>query len=97
MSKKEKKVEARDVFRGELAQMIMRERCMTGIRRTKEGLVVTVDGQDLVIRVVQKKERIEAADVVETIAFEGDIDELMVEVEDVEDDAEEGEDEEESE
>lgn len=67
---KEKKVEMRDVLRSELAQMIMKEFHMTGIRRTKEGLVVRREDKDLVVRVVQKKELVREADVLEVIPFE---------------------------
>ncbi len=79
MAKKEKKVEARDILRAELAQLVMEAKGLDEIKRTKEGLVVTEDGQDLVIRVIQKKAKVEGKDVIEVIKLgegdEGDEDE----------------------
>lgn len=79
MAKKEKKVELRDVLRKELAQLVMEAKGLDEIKRTKEGLVVTEDGQDLVIRVIQKKAKVEGKDVIEVIKLgegdEGDEDE----------------------
>lgn len=92
---KEKKVEMRDVLRSELAQMIMKEFHMTGIRRTKEGLVVRREDKDLVVRVVQKKELVGDADVLEVIPFE-DWDSIPMDgEEDVEKDVEDFEEDEE--
>lgn len=74
MAKKEKKVEARDVLRKEIAELILKARGLTEIGRTKEGLVVTDGEQDLVVRVIQKKDRVEKKDIVETFTL-GDEDE----------------------
>ena len=78
---KEKKVELRDVVRNQLAQLIMFDRGLDLIERTKEGLVVQEVNEDgtvthLIVRVIQKKSLIEKADVVEVIvADEAEADE----------------------
>ena len=75
---KEKKVVLRDVLRAELAQLIMADRGLPSIERTKEGLVVQELGEDgkvvhLIVRVIEKKSLVEKADIVETyLADEGD-------------------------
>lgn len=75
---KEKKVEPRDVLRKELAQLIMEAKGLEEIGRTKEGLVFTEGEQDLVIRVIQKKGKVEGKDIVEVFKF-GEEDEPEVE------------------
>ncbi len=67
---KVKKVEARDTVRNMLADLIMRGCGMDSISRTKEGLVVNVGEQDLIVRVIQKKSKIEKADIVEVITLD---------------------------
>ncbi len=67
---KEKKVEARDVLRNELAQLIMANRGLNEIGRTKEGLLVQEGENDLIVRVVQKKDKVEKNAIVETIQRE---------------------------
>ncbi len=67
--KKEKKVEMRDLVRQELAELIMEARGLIEIERTKEGLVIREGEQDIVVKVIQKKARVEKADVVEVIKF----------------------------
>ncbi len=69
--KKEKKVEARDLVRQELAELIMEARGLTEIERTKEGLVIREGEQDIVVKIIQKKAKVEKADVVEVIKFGG--------------------------
>ncbi len=74
---KEKKVELRDVVRAQLAQLIMADRGLGEIVRTKEGLVVQEvndkgEAVHLVVRVIQKKELTGQGDVVETIVAEAD-------------------------
>jgi len=70
MAKKEKKVELRDVLRKEIAVLLMEAKGLTEIGRTKEGLVVTEGEQDLVIRVIQKKDKVEKKDIVEVITLD---------------------------
>lgn len=71
---KEKKVEMREIIRNWLAQVIMQEKGMDKIERTKEGLVIReVQGEesvDIVVRVIQKKALVEEGDVVEVIVRE---------------------------
>lgn len=70
---KEQKVKApepRDVLRAELAQLLMEHEDLPRIERTKEGLVISRGEVDLVVRVIQKKERVEANAIVETIERE---------------------------
>ncbi len=69
--KKEKKVEMRDLVRQELAELIMEARGLTEIERTKEGLVIREGEQDIVIKVIQKKNPVAEADVVEVIKLGG--------------------------
>ena len=75
---KEKKVALRDIVRAELAQLIMADRGLPEIGRTKEGLVIQEKGDEgqlvhLVVRVIEKKSLVEKADIVETyVADEGD-------------------------
>lgn len=66
---KEKKVEARDVLRKEIAELLMEAKGLTEIGRTKEGLVITDGEQDLVVRVIQKKDRVEKKDIVEVLTL----------------------------
>lgn len=71
MSKSVKKLEVRDILRNKIAQLIMEDLGISEIGRSKEGLVIsTSDGKDLVVRVIQKKERVEKADIVEIIKRE---------------------------
>ncbi len=67
---KEKKVESRDIVRNMLAQLIMEAEGTERISRTKEGLLVTLGEQDLIVRVIQKKSKVESKDIVETITLE---------------------------
>ncbi len=69
---KEKKVEMRDVIRTEVAQLLMKERGLETMVRTKEGVVLTVGETDFVIRVIQKKEKVKQGDVVDVIEALGD-------------------------
>lgn len=69
MATKEKKVEARDVLRKEIAELLMEAKGLTRMGRTKEGLVITDGEQDLVIRVIQKKDRVEKKDIVEVLTL----------------------------
>ncbi len=64
---KEKKVNSRDQLRNELAELIMKARNLTILRRTKEGLVLKNGDEYLVIKVILKKDPIERTDVVETL------------------------------
>lgn len=67
---KKKKVESRDIVRNMLAQLIMEAEGTERISRTKEGLLVTLGEQDLIVRVIQKKSKVESKDIVETITLE---------------------------
>ncbi len=84
---KQKKVEARDVLRKELAKMLMEAKGLETIGRNKEGLVIRDGEQDLVVRVIQKKSKVEQADIVETFTLA----DLEVDGEDGEETQEEGE------
>ncbi len=70
---KEKKITSRDQLRNELAELIMNARGLTVLERTKEGLVVKNGDEDLVIRVVLKKDPVVKADVVEILS-QGEVD-----------------------
>ena len=85
MAKAEKKVEMRDVLRNKVAQLVMAEFGMAEIARSKEGLVINVEDKSLVIRVIQKKERVEKADIVEVIKAKGAEGAIEVECETAED------------
>ena len=67
MAGKEKKVTEREVLREKLAVMLMREMGLEKMGRTKEGLVVKVGEETLVVRVILKKEKVETKDVVEVL------------------------------
>jgi hypothetical protein len=64
---KAKKVTAREVIRAELAEILKREKGLEKIARTKEGLVLVVGEETVVIRVILKKEKIEANEILETL------------------------------
>lgn len=61
------KAAMRERVRDHLADLIMKEHFLDEIRQTKEGLVLSLREGDVVIRVVLKKERVEAQDVIDTI------------------------------
>ena len=67
MAEKEKKVTVREVMREKLAVMLMKEMGLEKMGRTKEGLVVKVGEETLVVRVILKKEKVETKDVVEVL------------------------------
>lgn len=67
---KEKKVTARENLRMVVAGLLMDEFGLEKIDRTKEGLVVRIGEEDLVVRVILKKDKVEKKDVVETIVWE---------------------------
>lgn len=81
---KQKKVEVRDEIREEIAQLLMAQFGLETMNRTKEGLVLPVGDKDLVIRVVQKKERVTQGDVIETLEFEGEFEDEPEDEEDEE-------------
>ncbi len=81
--KKEKKVEMRDLVRQELAELIMEARGLTEIERTKEGLVIREGEQDIVIKVIQKKNPVAETDVVEVIKLGGAAEEEVEEQEEL--------------
>lgn len=64
---KEKKVTAREELRGVIAGLLMEEFGLEKIGRTKEGLLVKVGDEDVIVRVILKKEKVEAKDIVEFI------------------------------
>ena len=87
MAEKVKKVELRDTLRNEVAFLLMQERGLAKIGRSKEGLVIEeVDGNgeavNLVIRVIQKKAVVENADIVEWVKWE-DLDKEADELEEM--------------
>jgi len=65
---KEKKVTARETLRTVIAGLLMDEFGLEKIGRTKEGLLVRTGDEDLIVRVILKKNKVEAKDIVETIA-----------------------------
>ncbi len=69
---KAKKVEPRDIWRNKVAQLIMEDMGLGEIGRTKEGILVRDGDQDIIIKVIQKKDKVEAKDIVETIPFFGE-------------------------
>ncbi len=73
--KKEKKVTEREKVMREVAQMVMQGYDMDAIYRTKEGLMVEKDGEQIVMKFIQKKNRVTQEDIKETIEREyGDVD-----------------------
>jgi len=64
---KEKKVTARETLRTVIAGLLMEKFELEKIGRTKEGLLVKVGDEDVIVRVILKKEKVEAKDIVEFI------------------------------
>ncbi len=64
---KEKKVTLREIVREELAILIMEQRGMVEIERTKEGLVIEEGEEVVVVKVILKKDRVEKKDIIETL------------------------------
>lgn len=64
---KEKKVTLRETLRGELAEILKEKEGLTKIARTKEGLVVKRGDETAIVRVILKKTKIEAKDIVEEL------------------------------
>ncbi len=64
---KEKKVTVREILREELAILIMEARGMERIGRTKEGLVVEIGEETVVVKTILKKDRVEKKDIVEIL------------------------------
>ena len=64
---KEKKVTKREILRAELAILLKTAKGLEAISRTKEGLVITDGETDLIVRVIEKKDRIKKVDVVEVL------------------------------
>lgn len=64
---KEKKVTLRETLRAELAELLKEKEGLAKIGRTKEGLVITRGEETAVVRVILKKEAVEAKDIVETL------------------------------
>ncbi len=78
--KKEQKVTLREIVREELAILIMEQRGMTEIGRTKEGLVIEEGEEVVVVKIILKKGQVEKKDIIETLKLE----ELVKEEEDAE-------------
>ncbi len=85
--KKEQKVTLREIVREELAILIMEQRGMVEIGRTKEGLVIEEGEEVVVVKVILKKGQVETKDIVETLKLAELVGESKVtqEVEDEED------------
>lgn len=66
--KKEKKVTEREKFMYEAAQMFMEQMDLDFIYRTKEGLLFERGEEQVVLKFIQKKNRVYREDVVEEIA-----------------------------
>jgi hypothetical protein len=64
---KEKKVTLREVLRAELAEILKEKEGLAKIGRTKEGLVVVRGDETAIVRVILKKEAVEAKDILETL------------------------------
>ncbi len=84
--KKEQKVTLREIVREELAILIMEQRGMSEIGRTKEGLVIEEGEEVVVVKIILKKGQVETKDIVETLKLaelvkEGEIAEEMEEEE----------------
>ncbi len=73
----DKKVTLRETVRADLAQMILREFGLSELPRTKEGLLLQEDEADVVIKVIQKKDRVENQDIVEVIVPADEPDEFV--------------------
>lgn len=56
---KEKKVETRDLVYDQVASAIMQDSKLSKIRRHKEGLELTVNGEVFAVRVIKKKEALD--------------------------------------
>ncbi len=69
MTEKAKKVKVteREIVRNALAENLKEAYGLEKIGRTKEGLVLEVNGVNVVVRTILKKEKIEAKDIVETL------------------------------
>ena len=65
---KEKKVTERDKFMYEAAQLFMEQMDLDFIYRTKEGLLFERGEEQVVLKFIQKKNRVYREDVVEEIA-----------------------------
>ena len=67
MSEKAKvaKVTERELVRNALAEDLKRNYGLEKIGRTKEGLVLEVNGVNVVVRTILKKEKVENKDIVE--------------------------------
>ncbi len=69
MAEKEKKVKIteREIVRDALVESLKRDGANL-IGRTKEGLVLDINGSHVVIKTILKKERVEKADILETFS-----------------------------
>ncbi len=84
---KEKKVTVREILREELAILIMEAKGMEKIGRTKEGLVVEIGEETVVVKTILKKDKVEKKDIVEILELAKMVkgEEVSEEVEDEED------------
>ncbi len=85
--KKEQKVTLREIVREELAILIMEQRGMVEIGRTKEGLVIEEGEEVVVVKIILKKGQVEKKDIVETLKLAELVGEVKIaqEVEEEED------------
>jgi hypothetical protein len=57
---KEKKIDVRDIAYDQVASAIMQDSKLAKIRRHKEGLELTVNGELFAVRVIKKKDELDA-------------------------------------
>ena len=62
---KKVKVTERDIVRGVLVQ-VLADAGSNMIGRTKEGILLEVNGNHVIVKTILKKERVEAKDLIET-------------------------------
>jgi len=61
-TKKEKKVDTRDIVYDQVASAIMQDSNLQKIRRHKEGLELSVNGELFAVRVIKKKDALTVKD-----------------------------------
>lgn len=66
-TEKKVKVTEREIVREALAKLLLAEFGLNELKRTKEGLVLEVNGETVVVRTILKKEAVKTGDVIEVI------------------------------
>lgn len=59
------KMTEREIVRNSLAETLKEKHGLEKIGRTKEGLVLEVNGKHVIVRTILKKENVEAKDILE--------------------------------